>query len=150
MATKENKAKANVSKSSWLDDLRSLFSMLTAWAHENDWTIREITKTMKSEELGKYQAPCLILQKETVKIMAEPISHRSPGTHGVVDLYLMPAYDDIASLFLKQGEWKLHYVHDDEEIKLNGAVDSMLQATSRKLTKKNLLNVLDSMVAHAA
>ena len=36
-------------------------------------------------------------------ILLEPVA---PGTEGVVDLYLMPGYDDIASLYHYSNRWK--------------------------------------------
>jgi hypothetical protein len=66
-----------------------------------------------------------------------------PGADGAVDLYLMPAYDDIASLFLVEGQWRLHYVYPDTGATMKGA-DSM------PLTKERLGQVLDDMCSHAA
>ena len=48
------------------------------------------------------------MQEGTVRIILEPIARSTPGAEGVVDLYLMPAYDDVATLFYEDG-WKLHY-----------------------------------------
>lgn len=137
-------------KSRWLSVLDQLLAELKTWALEDDWSVRVVQKQMRSEELGVYQASCLVMQKESVKIMVEPVSHQSPGTEGIVDLYLMPAYDDIATLYHKKGEWKLHYYFEDDQMNLNGPVDPMNEAKSRKLSKKNLHAVLNAMVNHAS
>ena len=42
----------------------------------------------------------------------------APGTEGVIDLYLMPAYDDIASIYYSGDRWNLHYLFPDTK---NGA-----------------------------
>ena len=65
---------------------------------------------MNDSLVGRYVAPALILQEETTRILLEPIARSAPGAEGVVDLYLMPAYDDIASLYFSNGEWQLHYM----------------------------------------
>ena len=39
----------------------------------------------------------------------EPVARSSPGIEGLVDLYLLPAYDDIASLYHYSGKWHVHY-----------------------------------------
>ena len=63
----------------------------------------------------------------------------------VVDLYLMPAYDDIASLYLMNGEWRLHYM-------LPGAnsAGTVKDAESSPLSKEAFERVLDEMTANAA
>ncbi len=43
-------------------------------------------------------------------MLLDPVARFTPSAVGVVDLYLMPAYDDIASLYLVVGEWRLHYM----------------------------------------
>ena len=49
------------------------------------------------------------MQREIDRVLLEPVTRFAPGTDGVVDLYLMPAYDDIATIYRVGGEWKLHY-----------------------------------------
>ena len=43
-------------------------------------------------------------------MLLEPIAHSAPGVAGIVDFYLMPAYDDIARLFFYDDGWQLHYM----------------------------------------
>ena len=42
-------------------------------------------------------------------MLLDPIARSAPGTEGVVDLYVMPAFDDVASLYFYNGEWQLCY-----------------------------------------
>ena len=78
----------------------------TSWAgrpgvSKSDWTIRA---------WAPHKVPALLLQEGTVRVLLEPVSRRVTGADGVVDLYLMPAYDDVASLFYREGNWHVHYV----------------------------------------
>jgi hypothetical protein len=78
-------------------------------------------------------------------VLLDPVARFVPGADGVVDLYLMPAYDDIASLYFVAGEWRLHYVFPN-----TAAVATVREAQSTPLSKETLARVLDEMVAHAA
>jgi hypothetical protein len=53
---------------------------------------------MEDSQIGKYKAPGLLMQEGTDRILRDPIGRNAPGAEAVVDLYLMPAYDDIATL----------------------------------------------------
>ena len=70
------------------------------WADALGWSTRQIEVTLTDSQIGKYKAPALLLQEDAIRILLEPIGRSAPGAEGVVDLYLMPAYDDIASLYL--------------------------------------------------
>ena len=94
----------------WLKSLSALVETVRGWAQELDWSTRQIETKMEDSQLGTYKAPALIIQKETVRALLEPIAHSAPGVEGLVDFYLMPAYDDIARLFFYDNEWQLHYM----------------------------------------
>ena len=49
------------------------------------------------------------MQKEFTRILLDPYSRTTIGTDGVVELYLMPAADDIATFFYWDGQWNIHY-----------------------------------------
>jgi hypothetical protein len=100
---------------------------------------------MEDSEIGTYKAPALLLQKDLVRILLEPIARSAPGTEGVVDLYLMPAYDDIASLYFYDGDWQLHYMSPTSP-----TVSTIRDAEHRPLTKDTLRSVLDEMSNNAA
>src|SRR5271155_1666039 len=101
---------SGVLRDRWLKVLADLTSNVKSWAEELDWSTRQIAKKMKDSRLGSYDAPALLMQKETTRVLLDPVARFTPGADGVVDLYLMPAYDDIASLYLVDGEWQLHYM----------------------------------------
>jgi hypothetical protein len=97
-------------KEVWINRLDELIQTVKNWATDIGWSARRIEKSMNDSLVGRYVAPALILQEETTRILLEPIARSAPGAEGVVDLYLMPAYDDIASLYFSNGEWQLHYM----------------------------------------
>jgi hypothetical protein len=84
-----------------------------------------------------------LLQEGTVRVLLEPVSRRAPGAEGVVDLYLMPAYDDIASLYYREGNWHVQYVIPDGNERA-----TVKEAGSEPLSKETLAVVLQEMKKH--
>ena len=149
MATRRKSDKqqddSGVLREQWLKVLADLTSNVKSWAEEFDWSTRQIAKKMKDSRLGSYDAPALLMQKETIRVLLDPVARFTPGADGVVDLYLMPAYDDIASLYLVDGEWRLHYMFSG-----NPTVATIRQAESWPLSKEAIGRVLHEMSTHAA
>jgi len=129
----------------WLNRLAALTSMVKDWAEALDWSTRQIVKKMQDSRLGPYEAPALLMQKETTRVLLDPVARFTPGADGVVDLYLMPAYDDIASLYFVDGEWRLHYMYPGTP-----TVGTIRQADSCPLSKDSIGQVLNEMSTHAA
>jgi hypothetical protein len=129
----------------WLACLGDLVRNIKRWAEQSGWKTREITKSMKDSVLGEYRAPALLMQRETVEVILNPVSRFVTGADGAVDLYLIPAYDDIASLYFIDGEWKLHYVFDDASTVANVSEPEVMT-----LSEDAVIRVLDGLVAHAA
>lgn len=133
-------AKQITAREAWLEKLQKLIKTVKQWADELGWATREIEKKMEDPEIGDYQAPALLLQRETVRLLLEPIAREAPNTDGVVDLCLMPSYDDIASLYYYDDRWNVHYFHGE-----NGLLDDK----AKPLSKATLRKVFDQMMAHA-
>ena len=57
----------------------------------------------------------------------------------------MPAYDDIASLYFVDGQWRLHYMYPGTP-----TVATIKQADSCPLSKDSIGQVLNEMSTHAA
>jgi hypothetical protein len=129
----------------WLERLSELVRTIGNWTRDLDWSTRQIEKKMEDSQLGTYKAPALLLQKETVRVLLEPIARSAPGTQGVVDLYLMPAYDDIASLYFYDDGWQLHYMSPTSPV-----VGTIREAEHRPLSKESLRSVLEEMIKNAA
>ena len=127
----------------WLTRLTDLVKLVDGWAKELDWSTRVIQIPMEDSEVGAYKAPALLLQQEAVRMLLETIERTALGADGVVDLYLMPAYDDIASLYFVDGEWQLRYIFPDQP-----TVATIRDAESKPLSKETLSAALDSMRAN--
>lgn len=131
-------------RDAWIERLSSLLNDVAGWAKVLGWDTRRIEKRMEDAQAGVYQAPALLLQQEAVRVLLDPIARSAPGAEGVVDLYLLPAYDDIASLYLVDGSWQLHYMFPSQP-----SVAKIRDAESRPFTKEALADVLDAMRANA-
>lgn len=131
-------------RNDWLHQLSELVDRIRHWADELDWSTRPIEVTLRDSQLGKYQAPALLMQKEAVRVLLEPVARSAPGAEGVVDLYLMPSYDDIASLYLREGDWRIHYMFPGTP-----TVPTISEADSRPLTKRAIQDVLEEMKKNA-
>ena len=130
--------------SGWLDRLAALVDEVESWAKGLGWSTRRIEKPMEDAQIGKYKAPSLLMQEGTDRILLEPIARSAPGTEGVVDLYLMPAYDDIASLYFEDGRWNLHYLFPAT------VAANTRDAPAKPLSQETLQEVLAKMRQHAA
>jgi hypothetical protein len=125
----------------WLKQLADLVQHVENWVKELDWATRRIDKKLEDSRVGSYKAPALMLQKDTTRALLEPIARSTPGTEGVVDLYLMPAYDDVASIYFYDGGWQLHYPLPGSPI-----VSTIRDARHNPLSKDSLKEVLDEMI----
>jgi hypothetical protein len=126
----------------WLSRLDQLAASVKAWVEELDWSTRVISKKMNDSRLGRYEAPSLMMQKEATRVLLDPVARFAPGTEGVVDLYLMPGYDDIATLSFADGAWGLHHLLSGDR------VSAAKQMEHRPLTKDTLAQVLNELTAH--
>jgi hypothetical protein len=143
--SKDEDRMAGIARKEWLDRLHGLVADVENWVVEQGWSTRRIEKPMHDSHLGSYSAPALLMQEGTVRVLLDPIAASAPGAEGVVDLYLMPAYDDIASLYFCDGRWRLHYAPAAGSTPV-----AQQDAPSPPLTKKRLRLVLEEMQKHAA
>jgi hypothetical protein len=141
----ETHAGPDAIRDAWIGRLNELVGDVEAWARSFDWTTRRVDKSMKDPAIGPYKAPGLIMQKEFTRVLLDPISRATPGSDGLVDIYIMPALDDIASLYFYEGRWNVHYRVSNDE-----AAATIPDAPARPLTRETLAEVLDGMAQHAA
>jgi hypothetical protein len=129
----------------WVTVLSELVDEVRAWAEARGWTTRSIEKKLADSNLGDYTARGIVLQKEATELLLEPIGRVPPGAEGVVDLYLLPAWDDIADLYYNDGRWRLHYVFPGPSPLGNGQDDELVP-----LTEEAFHSILEEMTRHAA
>lgn len=131
-------------RDAWLQRLSDLVQTVQGWAEELGWSTRPIEVTLDDSQIGKYKAPALLIQEDAIRILLEPIARSAPGADGVVDIYLMPAYDDIASLYHGPDGWRVHYMFSGTP-----SVATIRDAESKPLTKDSLQDVLQEMKINA-
>ena len=79
----------------WQDRLKILVHGVKEWVERAGWRTRTIEKPINDRELGKHTVPVLLMEKDMVEVALNPVSPLVPGAEGAVDLYLVPAYDDM-------------------------------------------------------
>jgi len=129
----------------WIDRVTALVGQIEQWAKEMNWTTRRVDKRLDDVRVGVHRVPGLLMQVDTCKILLEPIGRSAPGAEGVVDLYLMPGYDDIANLYYYDGRWNVHYTFPSSK-----AVATVSEGTAVPLSKEILEKIVAEMKEHAA
>jgi hypothetical protein len=129
----------------WIDRINALVGKVEQWAGELGWSTRRLEKRIDDLRIGKHVVPALLMQEGICRIMLEPVARSIPGTEGVVDLYLMPAYDDIAGLYYYGDRWNLQYKSDDTK-----PAAALSEAEAMPLSKQTLEKVLAELTKHAA
>jgi hypothetical protein len=128
----------------WIKRVTELVATVEHWARELGWATKRVEKKLDDARVGAHRIPSLLMQADTCRIILEPVGRSTPGTDGVVDLYLMPAYDDIASIYYYDGHWNLHYVFPGRK-----PVATVREAEALPLSKDSLERVLGEMTQHA-
>jgi hypothetical protein len=129
----------------WIERVSSLVGQVEQWAKELNWSTRRVEKKLDDDRVGKHRVPALLMQEDTCRVLLEPVGRSSLGSEGVVDLYLMPAYDDIASLYFYGNRWNLHYLFPGDR---PGA--AVREAEAMPVSKETLEKVLTEMRQNAA
>ena len=135
---------AEVVKKVWLGRLTKLVDEIKSSAEASGWRTRRIDKTVTEQELGTYKVPVLLMEKDTVEVVLNPVARFVPGAEGAVDMYLAPAYDDIASLYFEGGQWVLHYAEHPNPM----ATRSVVEIKQQPYSSEAIITVLDGMAAN--
>ncbi len=94
----------------WIVAVKSLVDEVESWCKELGLATRRSSKAMDDSRLGGYALPMLLMQDQSLRFLLEPIARFIPGGDGLVDLYLMPAYDDVASIVRRADGWHYAFV----------------------------------------
>jgi hypothetical protein len=125
--------------------VRALVEQVRGWVEPHEWVTKAYPKKMRDVDDQAYLIPALFLQKGPIRILLDPLAYDVPGAAGVVDLYLMPTYDDLASLYFEEGMWKIHYAFPLEPKE----TPSVAETKALPLSEETVNKVLDSIAAHA-
>ena len=130
-------------RSIWLDRLASLVGQVEQWAREMGWSTRRVEKNSMTPDR---QAPGAGAADAGRHLPDSARTDRAicAGAEGVVDLYLMPAYDDIASLYYYGNRWNLHYT-----IPWDQAGGPVRESEALPLSKETLAKVLAELRQNA-
>ena len=132
-----------VERTAWIQRVSDLVQTVEKWAKELGWSTKQIERKIEDNRLGTHKAAGLVMQEDAVRVLLEPISATAPGADGLVDLYLMPGYDDIASLYHDQRGWHAHYVFPTQQ------AASFREGEARPLTREALSAILEEMKKNA-
>ena len=130
---------------SWVERIEKLMAQVARWGQELGWQTRQIDKRLDDSYIGKHGLPALLMQEEIFRVLLEPVGRSAPGVEGIVDLYLLPAYDDIASLYFYGGRWNVHYDFQGQTMTGNSR-----ETPGVPLSKETLQRVLEELRIHAA
>jgi len=128
-------------RSVWIERVTELIGRVELWARELGWSTRRIEKKLDDARIGNHRVPALLMQEDACRMLLEPVGRSATGIEGAVDLYLMPAYDDIANLYYYDNRWNVHY--DFPETK------STVTMSALPLSKETLEKVLAEMRQNA-
>ena len=129
----------------WLDRLHTLAAQVRGWVEKHGWRTRLVAKPVRDEPLGRFEVPLLLMERNAVQVALSPITRFPGNSDGGVDLYVVPAYSESASLSLEDDQWFLYYSFD----RSSGANDQPEPARFN-LDEPTLITALDLMVARDA
>ena len=112
MATRKAKAEPTAEElhAEWVARLTMLYDRVEPWARELDWVTRRIEIKRRDDLLGGvYTAPALLMQHNAVRVMLDPLARHGVGNDGIVDFYVMPAWDRVAVLTFNRGRWAIQW-----------------------------------------
>lgn len=131
-------------RSTWQQRVDQLLSSIKTWSEAEGWSTKSVPIFLESRFLGPHPTSMLYLQKDRCRLQVEPISPTPQGAEGLVDIYRLPALDDIASIYFYDGAWKIHHLLDDA-----AHVNNKHEAAAKPFDQRSLAEVLQSMVSHA-
>ncbi|QVL31261.1 hypothetical protein KIH39_20800 [Telmatocola sphagniphila] len=121
-----------------------LIENVKTWAEPVGWTTKLYPKRMRASDRSIFEISALYLQKGPTRVLLDPVAYDVPGADAAVDLYLMPTYEDLASLYFRENQWMIHYSFSDDTL-----AESFNEPDTLSLDEKSLVRVLDSIAAHA-
>ena len=125
--------------------VEELVEWIIEWVKPHEWVTKPYPKKMRDVDGQVFEIPSLFLQKGPIRVLLDPVAYDVPGAEGVVDLYLMPTYDDMASIYFESGRWVVHYAFPPDPRETH----SVVQTEALALSEQTINQVLDSIADHA-
>jgi len=129
----------------WLELLKGLVDNVKAWAEAAGWETRLTSRDVKEKGVVRYEAPVLVLDRDETEVSLVPVARMVPGADGLVDFYVMPDFDDVASLYREEGQWFFHYAFHPDPMES----PSKIETERFPLDEASLNRVLNDIAAHA-
>ena len=125
-----------------VEDLVAQFETLV---DTREWVTRRYPKRMRDTDGQVFELPSLYLQKGPTRLLLDPTGYAVPGAEGAVDLYQMPDYDPMATVFFEGGEWLIYYAFPPEPMETHSEVETQ----NFPISVESINKVLDSIAEHA-
>jgi hypothetical protein len=122
-----------------------LVARFEAEVDRREWVTRRYPKRLRDDARQVYEVPALYLQKGPTRLLLDPIGYDMPGAEGAADLYLMPTYDPMASVYFETGRWVIHYAFPPDPMETHSVVETQ----ALPISPKTINQVLDSIAEHA-
>jgi len=106
----------SVQSDTFSEQVASLVERFEAALAGRDWSIHRDEKRMRDEEGEVYKVFALTLVKGATRLLLDPNGFGFPGAEAGVDLYLLPPYDPVASLYRENGTWFIHSPFPDGQL----------------------------------
>lgn len=128
-------------RAEWLESLNALASQVKVWVEKARWRTRVVSKPTRDDVLGRFEVPLLLMERNGVEVALNPVSRFVSGSEGAVDLYVVPAYDEFASLYFEESGWVVYYVFHPDPLETR----SVIEPEAMPLSEETILRVLDAM-----
>ncbi len=141
-------ADPDATRAEWLGRLNALATQIKGYAEADGWRTRTVMIRTRDSILGRFEVPLLLMEREAIQIALNPVSRFVGDSEGLVELYVVPGYEVLASLRLGQGgRWALDYAPAEDrrapahepapldltEVTLNSVLDLMVAEHERQI-----------------
>jgi hypothetical protein len=97
----------------WMAACNKLLGEAQQWAKEAGWPSKRFSKDLTEDFIGTYKQDKLVFSAEGAQLALIPVGRFAPGTDGLFDLAVMPAYDSV--MVVRQGNrWFIHPLPGDD------------------------------------
>ena len=79
----------------WMRAANKLLAEAEGWVKEDGWPTKRYPKQVTDDFIGTYELDRLVFSAEGAQLALVPVGRFAPGTDGLFDLAVMPAYDSV-------------------------------------------------------
>ncbi|MBX9680130.1 MAG: hypothetical protein K2X38_15310 [Gemmataceae bacterium] len=97
----------------WIRASTALLADAEVWAKEEGWPTKRFSKDITEDFIGKYRQDRLIFAAEGAQLALVPVGRYAPGTEGMFDLAVLPAYDSVM-VIRQAGRWFVHPLSSED------------------------------------